>query len=75
MGCQKEAAHIKVKSYFSSPHNIWVYAKEVLKAIALYTFSKEEVYINSKREVDTYYNGCSSINDILHVPGPLHIGL
>lgn len=63
------------KQSYSSPHNIRVDAMEVLKAVALNVLSKKEVDINSKREVDTHYNGCSSIDDVLHVPWPLHTGL
>ena len=73
--CVRVLVCISSQQRYCSPHDVWVDAKEVLKAVAFNPLPKEEVGINSKGQVDGHHNGCSSIDHILHVPRPLHAGL
>lgn len=68
------SVYILVCIYFL-PHNVWVDAKEVLKAVSLNVLPEEEIGIDGKGQVDAHYDKRSSIHHILHVPGPLHVGL
>lgn len=69
--------YVRFKSAYTqfSPHDVRVDAKQVFKAVALNSFSKEEVGVDGKREVDAHHNDGCRVNNILHVPGPLHVGL